>query len=413
MFNKVFSKNGIDAVYLRLAANDPGEAIRLFKELGISGMNVTSPFKESIVNYLDKIHGAAGILGCVNTIIEREGKLHGYNTDTFGVTQSFKDHGVKLKGKRCLVIGAGGAGKAAAYSMLKSGAEVIMVNRTDSKAKKAAKVIGCKYRDFSTLKELVKKSDIIISALVQNINPVKKRWLNSSQVIFDANYGNSELNSIAVDKGCNIINAEKWLVNQAIRSYEIFLNEKPDKESMKEGLSDCKIAEKKNRISFIGLSGSGKTDTGKALAEKLKYDFIDIDELISIRNGKTIADIFETCGEEHFRELEKSELEERIKSKASQIISCGGGIVLNESVRMTLTKNSIVIWLYASPEIIHKRIDINSRPLLQVEDPLTKLRKLFISRTGHYAGTAHIIFSNEENTINQILKNIIKELNSI
>lgn len=413
MFNNVFENRNIDAAYIRLAAENAEQAVSLIKSTGIQGFNVTAPFKESIVKYLDKIYGEVKVIGCVNTIVNKNGKLHGYNTDCYGVTQSFKDAGITLKDKRCIVIGAGGAGKAAAYGMSKEGADVIIINRTNSAAKKAAKVIGCKSKKFEELKEQVKKANIIISALPQKINSVKKEWLNSSQIVFDANYKNSPLISIARKKDCVIINAENWLLNQAVRAYELFLGEKADKELMKKGLDYSGTVLNKLNISFIGLMGSGKTTIGKALAKKLKYEFKDIDKAIVEKQQMSVSQIFEKQGESFFRDLEHEELAVSFNSKKPNILSCGGGIVINEANRKILKENSLVVWLYASPEAIYKRINLSKRPLLQTEDPLKKLRELLNCRKGMYAGTANIIFSTERKSKNEIMKKIVQELEAI
>lgn len=413
MFNNVFSKEGIDAAYVRIAASDAEQAVSVFRSLGIKGMNVTAPFKESIVKYLDKVHGAARILECVNTIVIKGNKLHGYNTDPFGVIESFADAGITLKGKRCLVVGAGGAGKAAAFGLNKEGAYVTIINRTDQRAKKAAEKTGCKYGRYSELKELVKKSEIIISTLIQKLNLIKKKWLKSSHIIFDANYKNSLLNKMALEKGCYVVSAENWLLNQAIKSYEIFLGEKPDKNLMEEGLSVNGLSGKKNSISLIGLAGAGKSSTGKVLSKKLKYEFIDTDDSISAKKELTVGNIFKNHGEKYFRDLETEELEESLNAASDKVISCGGGIILRRPNREILKEKSIVVWLHSSPEVVYSRIDISKRPLLQTEKPMERLKELLSERKGMYAKTADIIFCSEKKSKKYISKKIIKELNSL
>ena len=413
MFNKVFGKSNINAAYLRLAAKDPSEAVSVFRSLGMKGMNVTAPFKESILEYLDEIHKEAEILGCVNTIVDKNGILHGYNTDPYGVIQSFKDSGISLKGKNCLVIGAGGAGKAAAYGLMKENAIVTMINRTNSTAEKAAKRVGCSSKSYDELEEYVRNSEIIISSLSQKINLVKKEWLNSSQIVLDANYKNSDLNLIAFEKGCKIISAENWLLNQAIRSYELFLNEKPDIEFMKVGLKSQYLSDRKNKISLVGLTGAGKTSIGKVLSEKLKCDIKDIDESVSQAEKMSITKIFKMHGEAYFRKLESKELSKSLCEKNHMVISCGGGIVKSELNRKQLKEKSLVVWLYVTPETIHSRLDISDRPFLQADDPLKRLNELFNERKGMYAETAHIIFSNEYVKKEIISDKIIKELKSL
>ncbi len=413
MFNAMFEFANIDAAYVRLAAKDAEQAIFMFKSLGIEGMNVTAPFKEKIIKYLDIIHDEATILKSVNTIILKKGKLHGYNTDYYGVTQSFVDAGIDIQNKSCLVIGAGGAGKAAAYGMHIKGAKVTITNRTPAKAAKAAKIIGCKHASIDTIEQLVASHEIIISTLRQNINLINEQWLTKKHIIFDANYKGSLLLPLAQKAGCYIVSAEDWLLNQAIAAYEIFLGNKPNKDVMRQGLSVPSLALQKHTISTIGLMGAGKTSHGKVLAQKLEYVFKDTDEAIVAKQGVPITQIFEIHGESYFRNLEAQELATSFNSQHPHVLSCGGGIIVNDENRKLLKNNSIVIWLYASPEAIIKRTDISKRPLLQVENPLQKLHEILQARKGMYAKTAHIIVSTERKLKGHTTNKIIKELQAL
>ena len=413
MFNAAFEHEGIDAAYIRLAAKNVEQAIFLLKSLDIKGMNVTAPFKEEIKAHIDVVHAEAKILGSINTIVNENGKLHGYNTDFYGVTQSFADAGISIQGKKCVIIGAGGAGKAAAYGMHKEGAKVTIINRTYKKAKKAAKIVGCKSTEIFNLQEYIEKADIIISSLSQNINPINDSWLRPHHIIFDANYKGSLLIPIAQKIGCTIVSAENWLLNQAVMAYELFLGTKPNKEIMKLGLQAKSLHLQKHTISTIGLMGAGKTSHGKVLANKMNYDFKDTDDEIIKKEGMPITQIFEKHGEAYFRNLEKEELSVCFNSEKPTILSCGGGIVINEPNRKLLQDNSIVIWLYASPEAIIARTDISKRPLLQVADPLQKLKELLHARKGMYAKTAHIVISTERKMKGHNTNKIIKELEAI
>lgn len=398
MFNAQFEHAGMDAEYLYFAAETAQEAIFLFKELGVKGMNVTSPFKEKIGALLDVVHDEAKILGSVNTIVEKDGKLHGYNTDFYGVTQSFFDAGISLKGKKCLVIGAGGAGKAAAYGLHSQGAEVIIVNRTFQKARQAANIIGCKYSELEELPRLLRKCEIVISALQQNVNPIEENWLTGNHIIFDANYKGSPLIEMAKRKNCTIVSAEDWLLNQAIASYKIFLDNEPDKAIMKQGLSTPTLAEKNHVLATIGIMGAGKTTHGFELSQKLNYDFIDIDDEIVAEQGKPITKIFAEHGEAYFREVEKNTLSRHFCADKPSILSCGGGIVVNEPNRKLLKDNTLVVWFYATPQTIIQRINIAKRPLLQGDNPLGKLQQILADRKEKYAQTAHVVFSTEDST---------------
>lgn len=413
MFNSQFEHIGLDASYIHLMADSAEEAIFLFKQLGLKGMNVTSPFKETIAHYLDVVHDEAHVLECVNTVVEQDGKLHGYNTDFYGVIQSFIDAKISLKGKSCLILGAGGAGKAAAYGLHQQGANVTIVNRTFAKSEQVAKTIGCQCDRFENLACCVDASDIIISALQQNINPIEESWLREDQVVFDANYKGSLLIEIAKRRGCTIVSAEDWLLNQAVASYKLFLNEEPNISVMRLGLATPTLAEKPRILSTIGVMGAGKTSHCKKISDLSQFDFVDVDDEIVRKEGCSIPEIFTKKGESYFRELEASILEKQFDTLKPKVLSCGGGIVLNENNRNYLKKNSLVVWFFASPQIILKRTDISQRPLLQGGNPKEKLTEILTERRNLYAKTAHVVVSTEQRTLQQTSEKILHELEKI
>jgi len=394
-------------------AKDAEQAIFLYKSLGVSGMNVTSPYKEKMLKLVDWVDKSAAAIGGINTIVTRNGELYGYNTDYYGVTQSFVDAGIDVREKKCVVIGAGGAAKAAIFGMNRSGAQVTVVNRTEAKAQKIAKKQSCKFATVEDLPQLLADTQIIISALPQNINVINSEWLSPEHIVFDANYKGSALVPLAEERKCRIVPANDWLLNQAVMAYKIFLGEEPDKEIMRSGFAQKPLSELAHTISTIGLMGAGKTSHGKVLAEKLGYVFKDIDDAIVEKQQQPITEIFATHGEDFFRQLEYEELLESFNAEQPHIISCGGGIVLNEKNRELLRSHSIVLWLYASPEAIMQRVDISKRPLLQVENPLEKLQELLDARKGLYAHTAHIIVSTERKQKGHTANKIIKELGAI
>ena len=398
MFNAMFAHNGMDAEYLYFAAETADEALFLFKNLNAKGMNVTSPFKETLGSLLNVVHDEAKILGSVNTVVNQNGELHGYNTDFYGVTQSFADAGISLQGKKCVVLGAGGAGKSAAYGLYKQGAEVTIVNRTLSKAQEAAHIIGCKYSAIENLQTLVGSCDILISALQQNVNPIEEQWLTPKHIIFDANYKDSLLVAMAQRRGCTIVSAEDWLLNQAVASYVLFCNEQPNKEVMRAGLSQPTLANRNHTISTIGIMGAGKSSHGHKLAEMLGYEFHDIDDEIEEREGMPITEIFAQKGEAYFPTAEKNILSEKCNPEVECLLSCRGGVVLNKPNRELLKQNSLVLWFYATPEAISKRVNIEKRPLLQTGNPKDILQKTLDGRRDFYAHTAHVVFSTEESS---------------
>ena len=120
-----------DMTYELMPAESAKIAVDLFSANGLNGMNVTAPFKTDILPYIDKYSDEVGIIGAVNTVIKSDdGLLTAYNTDYQGVLGAFYDFGVQLAGKKCLLLGIGGAGMAAAYALCKAGTDLNISNRT-------------------------------------------------------------------------------------------------------------------------------------------------------------------------------------------------------------------------------------------------------------------------------------------
>ncbi|MDA2919135.1 shikimate kinase [Desulfobacterota bacterium AH_259_B03_O07] len=169
-------------------------------------------------------------------------------------------------------------------------------------------------------------------------------------------------------------------------------------------------------IFLIGLMGSGKTRVGRIISNNLKLKFCDMDEEIEKNYGMTIAEIFQSHGEAYFRDIETETLK-KIAEKAGQVISTGGGVVMKNENWVVLNKNGITIYLRASVDVLWSRIEQDSnneklRPLLQVEDPLGKMKELLSERTTLYE-KALIIIDTDKLDPNNIAERVIKEISLI
>ncbi len=410
IFNTIFLHLSLDAscIYGRIAAADAEEAMFLFKELGLTGMNVTTPFKNSIIDHLDSIDPAAEKIGGVNTVVRENNHLKGYNTDHLGVTESLKTRGIEIEGKQCVVLGAGGAGQAAVYGLVKKKGEVTIVNRTYDKAVEVARSFGCKTKKVEMLKSLLKNSDILISTLSSTIDIIPAEWLPKKLVVFDANYKKSPLSQKAETKGCTVIKGEEWLLNQAIPAYRYFLGTAPiDKDlvnRVRESLLSSPHPTGPKNIALVGFMGSGKSYIGKTLAQKMGFSFKDLDKQLEKRVGRSIPDIFKIEGEAAFRSKEKKVLMEELPHHKNVVYACGGGVVLDKENREILKEHSLVIWLYSTIETALKRIPPSTRPLLDCENPEKKARSILNDRLFSYARTADLIVCSEANAHNVVEK---------
>jgi shikimate dehydrogenase len=415
IFNTIFHHLSMDAscIYGRIAAADAGEAMFLFNELGLIGMNVTTPFKNSIIDHLDFVDPAAEKIGGVNTVVRENNHLKGYNTDHLGVTESLKNRGIEIEGKKCVVLGAGGAGRAAVYGLVKKKGLVTIVNRTYDKAVEVARSFGCKTKKMEMLKSLLKNTDILISTLSSTIDIIPAEWLPQKRVVFDANYKKSPLSQKAETKGCTVIRGEEWLLNQAIPAYKYFLGTAPiDKDlvnCVRESLLAAPLLAEPKNIALVGFMGSGKSLVGKMLAQKMGFSFKDLDEQLEKRVGRSIPGIFKIEGEAAFRSKEKKILKEELPRHKGVVYACGGGVVLDEENREILKEHSLVTWLYSTIKTSIERIPPSTRPLLDCENPEKKARNILSHRLFSYARTADLIVSSETNA-NKVVEKIHEEI---
>lgn len=208
--------------------------IDLIRKLNIHGVSLTMPHKLEVIRYLDDIDKTAKKIGAVNTIVNDNGRLKGFNTDWLGVILPLKKI-TNLKNKKTAIIGAGGSARAAVFGLIKSGCKVTIFNRSIDKAKKLSKEFNC---DFLSLKEIekIKNMDIIFNTVPVDLIP--EQIIQKHHIIFDAIYSPRETKLIkkAINKGATIILGLEMLLYQGIFQFELFTNRKAPIEKMKEAL---------------------------------------------------------------------------------------------------------------------------------------------------------------------------------
>ncbi|MGB9595673.1 MAG: shikimate kinase [Candidatus Poribacteria bacterium] len=162
-----------------------------------------------------------------------------------------------------------------------------------------------------------------------------------------------------------------------------------------------------SNIVLVGFMGTGKTSVGLRLAEMLNMTFVDTDDLIEKDSGMAISDIFKNMGEEHFRNLE-SKVAESVSGKENQVIATGGGIVKREKNIQNLKRKGLLFCLDARPEVILQRTTgYNHRPLLQVDNPIEKIKEMLKEREPFYSKADYRIDTSDQ-TIDQIVENIVR-----
>lgn len=163
-------------------------------------------------------------------------------------------------------------------------------------------------------------------------------------------------------------------------------------------------------ISLVGLPGSGKSTVGRQLARRLQLPFVDSDQRIEARLGCTIRDYFDREGEDRFRDIEQLTIDE-LTTDARGVLSTGGGVVLREANRAHLHDRSQVVYLKSSPEeLIHRLRHDTNRPLLQVADPLARLRDLYAVRDPLYRSVAHFVIETGRPSVATLANMIVMQL---
>lgn len=164
-----------------------------------------------------------------------------------------------------------------------------------------------------------------------------------------------------------------------------------------------------NNIYLVGFMATGKTAVGRELAKKKKWQFVDLDELIELREKRRISDIFAKDGEPYFRKVEKKILNEVSREKKF-VVACGGGIVIDPENIKTMKETGMIICLTATPEIILKRTSgYTHRPLLNVKDPKRQIELLLKLRTPYYAKADKTIDTSKV-SVEEVVKKILKTI---
>ncbi|MEM3704184.1 MAG: shikimate dehydrogenase [Candidatus Bathyarchaeia archaeon] len=238
--NAAFQHLKLDFIYVafRVKKEELRNAVQGIRSLNIHGFNVTMPHKIAIIKYLDEVDPTAKAIGTVNTVFNADGKLIGFSTDGIGALNALKNNQVEPRGKRLLLLGAGGAAKAIAYQLAHEVEEIRILNRTEGKAKKLAKFLREKFNkkiigevlSSKLLREHLKEVDILINATSVGMHPnsdqtlVEREWLRPNLAVMDIVYDPLETRLIKDAKtvGAKVVHGTEMLVFQGAASFEIW-----------------------------------------------------------------------------------------------------------------------------------------------------------------------------------------------
>lgn len=340
-----------------LFEKEPYELEDFLKSGDFTGLNVTIPYKKTVIPYCTELSERAAQLGAVNTIVRRpDGSLIGHNTDYFGFATMVRNSGLLVSGKKALVLGSGGASNTAVAVLKELGANVIVISRSG-------------VNNYTNL-DLHADAAVIVNATPvgmypeTGISPVHLSCFPKLEGVLDIVYNpaRTQLLLDAETRGLVTANGLLMLVAQAKESAEWFLGA-----TISDGIIHQihhRLHHQTENVILIGMPGCGKTTVGTALAALLGKEFIDADVFLESEYGRSIPDIICNESEAAFRRLE-TEVLEQLGKRSGLVIATGGGCVTQARNYPLLHQNGSIFWLQR---------DINALPT--DGRPLSKAGKL-------------------------------------
>ena len=367
----------------------PREVEGFISSRNFSAVNVTIPYKETVIPYIDEIDESAALIGAVNTVVNKDGRLFGYNTDFYGMSELLSRAGICPSGKKVLILGTGGTAKTAAAVCNFLGAkEIIKASRSENKG-------GVLYADVYKYHT---NSEIIINTTPVGMYPsISGSPIDITKFpllcgVIDAVYNPLKTSLIldAEKRGLPAIGGLYMLVSQAVKASEHFLGA-----TYREAITDeiySKVLKQKTNLVLIGMPSCGKSSVGRIIANILGREFIDTDDIITERFG-SIKAIFEERGEDEFRKIESAIIEE-VSAKSGVVIATGGGSVIKCENVYSLKKNGSIYFIDRPLSML---ISTPDRPLSTTQDGLDKLYR---KRISIYKECADVIIDGAESPQN-------------
>ncbi len=350
------------------------------KKREFNAINVTIPYKQDVIPYLDEISDTAKRIGAVNTIVNRNGRLYGDNTDFAGMLALAKHIGVDMKGRKVLILGTGGASKTGHALAEYMGAQsVYYVSRSGKDGSITYEQAVTEHSD----------AQIIINATPvgmfpkQDGRPIDISAFPKLEGVIDAIYNPLRTNLIldAQERGIPAEGGLYMLSAQAVHASAVFRDIPLDESLVDKAFKSVK--NDKQSIVLIGMPSSGKTTVGRILAEKCGKQLADTDEYIVRKIGMPISDFFAKHGEAEFRKIEKETVAE-LSATGGRIIATGGGAVLDAENVRALKQNGVLVFLDRRPENL---IATDDRPLASRR---SALEKLYAERYDIYCAAAEL-----------------------
>ena len=364
---------------------EPEQLAPFLQKGDFAGVNVTIPYKQQVIPYLDDLSDTARAIGAVNTIVNRSGRLYGDNTDLAGMIALIRRLGLELHGKKVLILGTGGTSKTAraaaqqlgaaeVYRLSRSGREnavtyeearrlhgdaAVLINTTPCGMYPAVEDCPLDPADFPRLEGVVDaiynplRTNLVLAARERGIPAQGGLYMLAAQAVYAG----------ALFRGCQAAQAD---IDLAYRT----------------------VLRQVENIVLIGMPSAGKTTVGQLLARRTGKKFTDTDTLAEQRIGMTIADYFRTSGEEAFRAREQETVAE-VSAAGGQIIATGGGAILRRENLTVLRRNGLLVFLDRPIEQLTATAD---RPLASDREAL---RRRYEERYALYRAAADVYIKND------------------
>ena len=380
------------------------EAHAFMQAKSFKAINVTIPYKKLVIPYCDEVEPRAAAIGAVNTVVNRDGKLYGYNTDYTGFAYLARCHGVKFAGAVVLVLGTGGTHNTVTAVCQDAGAKQVLT------ASRTGKDGALTYEEAQQHPEI----NIIINTTPAGMYPnvgvcnLDVAAMPGLEAVVDVVYNpdKTELILRAEEAGVPVaVGGLEMLVAQAVYAAEYFLDRKFEDAPVEIRRITAALRRDMLNIALIGMPSSGKTTLGRMLAKSLGRTFVDLDEEIVKTDGRSIPDIFAAEGEDGFRTKETAETQ-RFGKEGRQLISCGGGIVKKPENLRALHQNGVILFIDRPVDALAVG---GGRPLSSSMDAL---RQMEAQRRPLYLAAADAVIPNN-GTLDEALRAAMEALDEI
>ena len=343
-YSKIIHEQIADYTYDLLPLPTEAEARVFMEKRAFTAINVTIPYKQLVIPYCDEVDPKAKAIGAVNTIVNRDGRLYGYNTDYLGFAYLADAHGVEFTGRTVLILGTGGThNTTSAVAKDKGAARVLTVSRHPDPEK----------GELSYAEAVHSGADIVINTTPAGMYPnvgvchLDVAAMPGLEAVLDVVYNpdKTELILRAEEAGVPVaVGGLEMLVAQAVYAAEYFLDRKFDDAPAEIRAITAQLRKEQLNVALIGMPSCGKTTIGRALADRLGKRFVDLDEEIVRAAGCSIPDLFAAEGEDGFRARE-AEQTARFAREGRQVLSCGGGVVKRPENLRALRQNGVVLFI--------------------------------------------------------------------